>query len=69
MGEMIDLTSERDTVTETVPYQFRPTMRVNRKVRVKAFGYYLRLRVVVLALAAGVAGIIWLLRFLGRTAR
>lgn len=69
MADEIELTSERDVIAGTVPYQFRPTIRVNREVRVKAFGLYLRPRTVVLALAAAAAFVVWLLRLLGRTAR
>jgi hypothetical protein len=66
MADEIELTSERDMVKGTVPYQFRPTIRVNRETCVKAFGFYLRPRTVVLALAAAVAFVWWLLRLLGR---
>ncbi len=69
MGKEIELTTERDTVGGTVPYQFRPFIRINRGVRVKAFGHYLRPRTVVLALAAAVAAAWWALRLLGRAAR
>jgi len=64
---MIELTTERDTVTSTVPYQPRPIMRVNHKVRVRIGYFLLRPRTVVLALAAAAMGIWWLLRLLGRT--
>ena len=58
--EMRELTSDRDTITGTVPHQHRLIIRVNREVRVRAFGLYMRPRSIalaVIALAAGIAAV------------
>lgn len=67
MAEEIELTSDRETITGTVPYQPRLTMRVNRKIRVRVGYYTIRPRVIIFALLA-VAGLGWAAwRLLGGT--
>jgi len=66
MADEIELTSDRETVVGTVPYQPRLTMRLNHKTRVRVGYFMLRPRTVVLALAAALAAAWWALRLLGR---
>jgi len=66
MADEIELTSDRETVVGTVPYQPRLTMRLNRKTRVRVGYFLLRPRTVVLALGAMAVGVWWALRLLGR---
>jgi hypothetical protein len=48
--KMQDLTTERDAISGTTPYQFRPFIRVNKQRNVKLFGYPVRPRSLALAL-------------------
>ena len=56
--EMQELTTDRDVITGTVPHQRRLIIRLNREVRLRIPGYYVRPRSIALAVIALAAGIV-----------
>lgn len=59
---MQELTTDRDQVEGLSPY--KPTIHINRTIRIKALGLYLRPRTIAMALLA-LGGLIGLVKLLG----
>ena len=56
--EMQELTTERDVIAGTVPHQHRLIIRLNREVRLRVPGYYVRPRSIALAVIALAVGVV-----------